>query len=96
MKKSYLFYYSDTVGTLEEVRDHVDSMSSVLLWRYDTNNLFYIVSEKSAHEIAKEFEGKAGSQGRFIISEYNGNAEGRLTHASWHLLIEKEYLKDEK
>ncbi len=94
MKKSYLFIYSNTVGAREEVKNHLNTMQSVITWRFDMPNVFYIVSENSANEIAKEFESKAGTNGRFIFLEYNENAQGRLTSDSWHLLSNKYHKED--
>jgi len=88
MRKSY-FVYNDTVGTLEEVRTVLDKMSYVYTWRYDMPNVFYIVSDYSADQLAKQFEGFAGTEGRFIFLEYTGNSQGRLTGESWFLLNNK-------
>lgn len=94
MRKSYLFVYNDTVGTREEIKNHLNTMSSVITWRFDMPNVFYIISENTADEIAEEFEKKAGTGGRFIFLEYNGNAQGRLTGESWYLLNNKHHKKD--
>lgn len=89
MSKAYLFIYSDSVGAREQVVAHLNSMPSIAYWRYDMPNVFYLVSEDSADEIAKKFENLAGTGGKFIFSEYNGNAQGRLTEESWFLLNNK-------
>jgi hypothetical protein len=51
----------------------------------------YIISEHDANAIAKEIESHLGNQGRFIVSEYNGNAQGRLTEESWYFLNNKQH-----
>jgi len=89
MRKSYLLVYTDSVGTREEVKSVVDQMSSIITWRYDMPNVFYLISEASAGELAKKFESINGTQGRFIFLEYNDNSQGRLPGKTWHLLNEK-------
>lgn len=93
MRKSYLFVYNDEVGTREKIKSILDQMSSVITWRFDMPNVFYIISERSVDEIAKEFETIAGTNGLFIFLEYNGNAQGRLTGESWYLLNNKYHKK---
>jgi hypothetical protein len=89
MTKSYLFVYNDEVGTRDQVKEILNRMKIVVYWRYDMPNLFYVVSNNSAFELASEFEKLKGTSGRFIFSEYNGNAQGRLTGESWYLLNNK-------
>ena len=86
MRKSYLFVYNDIVGTREAVRQSLDKMRTVLTWRYDMPNVFYLVSGGSAYDLAREFEAIHGNNGRFIFLEYSPNSQGRLTEESWHLL----------
>ena len=89
MKKSYIFVYNDTVGTREEVKNVLDKMPHVKTWRYDMPNVFYIVSDASAQQIAKQFESIAGTKGRFLFLEHTENSQGRLTQKSWFLLNNK-------
>ncbi|OQY52850.1 MAG: hypothetical protein B6247_16160 [Candidatus Parabeggiatoa sp. nov. 2] len=53
MKKVYILFYSNSLGTREEVRDYLDSLSEVLHWRYDIPNVFYLISEENADTLAK-------------------------------------------
>lgn len=89
MSKSYLLVYNDLVGTQDQVKEYLNRMPKVATWRYDMPNVFYIISEYSADQIAKDFESIAGTKGRFIFLEYNGNAQGRLTGETWFLLNNK-------
>ena len=95
MNKSYLFVYNNTVGTQEEVKNILNRMSLIWTWRYDMPNVFYIVSSASANEIAKQFESINGTKGRFIVLEFTGNSQGRLTGASWFLLENKYHEKED-
>lgn len=91
MKKSYVLVYTDQIGAQEEVKNVLNNMPSIKKWRYDMPNAFYVVSERSASDIAKQFESHLDYEtGRFIILEYTENSQGRLTEKSWSLLNEKE------
>ncbi len=89
MLKSYLFIYNDVVGTRDQIKEHLNIMSTITTWRYDMSNMFYITSEYSADQIAKQFESIAGTKGLFIFIEYNPNSQGRLLPESWFLLQNK-------
>jgi hypothetical protein len=52
-------------------------------------NAIYLISEFSASEIASELEKYLGTSGRYIITEYTSNSQGRLTEESWFLLMNK-------
>ena len=89
MKKSYLFVYNDTVGTRDQVKNVIDKMSYVITWRYDMPNVFYIISEYLAGDLAQQFESFNGTKGQFVFQEYTANAQGRLTGETWFLLYNK-------
>jgi hypothetical protein len=89
--KSYLLFYNSVVGTREEIVNVLNRMLTVISWRYDMENCFYLTSNNSAREIVSEFEGIRGKSGRYIVLEYNGNAQGRLTIESWYLLNNKKH-----
>ncbi len=91
MKKSYIFFFNNVVGTRDQVKEYLNRMSTVITWRYDMTNTFYLISENTADEIAKEFEQLRGPNGFYIVTEYNGNAQGRLTDESWYLLNNKQF-----
>ncbi|MFD1630069.1 hypothetical protein [Pseudopedobacter beijingensis] len=88
MRKAYLFVYSNDLGTRENVKNAVDSIEDILLWRYDLPNTFYIISESSANEISKQIREKLGDK-RFIITEISTNKQGWLPRKSWDLINNK-------
>ena len=94
MKKSYVFIYNDTVGSREHVKNILDQMSYVETWRFDMPNVFYIISEFTAGDLAQQFESFNGTKGFFIFQEHTENSQGRLTGDSWYLLNNKEHNPD--
>jgi len=90
MKKSFLLAYSDTLGSRDRVKEFLEAMPEIIHWRYDMDNSFYIVSEKSAKELAQEIRIRSGESGRFIIVELE-TYFGWLTNESWYLIKEKNY-----
>ena len=95
MKIAYLLAFSDDLGTRDKVKKCLDNMPSVITWRYDMTNAFYIISEQSAEIIAKELRERINSDGRFIVTELGDNKQGWLTQDSWYLMAQKEH-KPEK
>ena len=93
-KKSYIFFYNDSTGTQEHVKNVIDRMSYVDTWRYDMHNIFYLVSSATADEIAKQFEDINGDKGRYIFVEYTSNVQGQLLKKSWFLLNNKRHKRD--
>ena len=88
MRKAYLFVYSNDLGTREIVKNAVDSIESIILWRYDLPNSFYLISTSSAIELSKTIRMKLGDK-RFIITEISSNKQGWLPQKSWHLINNK-------
>ena len=88
MRKVYLFVYSNDLGTREIVKNTVDSIESIILWRYDLPNSFYLVSTSSAIELSEKIRMKLGDK-RFIITEISSNKQGWLPKKSWHLINHK-------
>ena len=88
-KRAYLFIYSSSVGTREEVRDYIDELPEILNWRYDIPHAFYLITESSADEITDKILDFAGGDGRFLITEVTENSQGWLPKRTWRLLNEK-------
>lgn len=89
MRKSYLFVYSDDLGTREQVKDCVDSLREVIHWKYDMPNCFYLISENSAVRLAELIRGVLGNH-RFLITEIKGdNKQGWLPQSTWDLINKK-------
>jgi hypothetical protein len=94
MKKVYILFYSKSLGTREEVRDYLDSLSEVLHWRYDIANVFYLISEENADTLAKLIH-QFSPKGRFLITEFSKkNNQGWLFKETWEFLNEKVYSDD--
>jgi hypothetical protein len=92
-RKSYLLVY-DTPWTHEMVKEWVRPL--VYTWRYSMANSFYLVSDKSAEEIAAGLRKASGESGRFLVLEFTENSQGMLLKQDWHVLQRKELLRDEK
>lgn len=93
MKKTYILVYSNPVGDRKGVKTIVDNMRTIVTWRYDLPNCFYLVSDSTAEEIAEEFRSKSDEQGRFIVSEIPSNSQGWLPDESWYLIQHHELKK---
>ncbi len=89
MRKSYLFIYDDKVGSREDVKKYLDSLSQIINWRYDLPNSFYLVSELSAEEIADLILEYTKEKGRFLVTELASNKQGWLTNISWAMVNKK-------
>lgn len=89
MKKAYLFVYTDTLGTREEIKNCLNSIGLIIYWRYDMPNTFYLISKYSASEISKAIR-KYFNKGRYIVSEITENKNGYLPSKSWYLINNKE------
>lgn len=85
MIKTYLLIYNDQCGTLEEVKNVVNSMQNILIWRYDMKHVFYITSRGTAQELYDEFSKKL-ARGRFMFAEITSNAQGLMLNDTWYLL----------
>ncbi len=92
MRKAYLLAFSDDLGTRDQVKECLEKMSSVILWRYDMTNAFYIISESAANTIANELMQYITNGGRFIVTEISDNKEGWLTEESWYIMNHKSYM----
>ena len=86
MTEAYLLVYDGQVGDREKLKNALNSMSTVTTWRYDLPNAFYVISDRSAREIADELKRIAGPSGKFIVSEIPKNSYGWLTSDSWYLI----------
>jgi hypothetical protein len=90
MNKSYVLVFNTAYKSQKELTEILDKCRTVITWRYDLTNAIYIISANTAFEIAVEIERFVGvNNGRYIILEYNGNSQGRLTEESWYFLNEK-------
>jgi len=89
MRKAYVFLYSDGTGGRETVRAWANQESALIHWRYDMPHSFYLISEKTAAELAESFWNYNGKRGRFLIAEITDNRQGLLPKDTWYLLRSK-------
>lgn len=86
---TYIFVYSNSFGDREAVKSILNSIPAVQNWRYDLPNTFYIVSDKTANELATLIMAKRPNK-RFIIAEISkGNRQGWLPKDTWNFLNNK-------
>jgi len=86
MRKSYIFIYSDSMGTRDQVKAYLNQINIILDWRYDLPNTFYLISEYSANEIVDAIRRVTGNT-LFLVTEYShSNSQGWLSKETWYLL----------
>lgn len=95
MIRAYLFIYSNITGTREELKEFFDNSPSIITWRFDIENSFYLISEKSAQELYNEFTASRGTKGRFMFVEYNDNSQGQMLETTWYFLENKKAKPEE-
>ncbi|HIE9131226.1 hypothetical protein [Klebsiella variicola] len=93
MIKLYIFNYSDTAGTREEIKTWIENEGKISNWRYDLPNCFYLVANATAYELSTSFNEYNGKKGRHLIAEVTDNREGLLTKQSWAFMRRKRYDK---
>ena len=89
MRRTYLFVFGFSLGTHEQVLKCVQSLPSVVAWRYDMQNAFYIVSDFDANTIAIQIKNHFNNNGLFIVTQISApvsDTQGWLPRASWHLI----------
>lgn len=91
MIKLYIFNYSDTAGSREQVKTWIENEDKIRSWRYDLPNCFYIVSDASAKDLSASFNKYNKSKGRHLIAEITDNRQGLLTSKSWAFMGRKKY-----
>lgn len=88
MRRAYVLVYSAD-WTKDQVRTYIDSLREIINWRTDLPNSFYLVSEKSADELATLFRSFTKDKGLFLISEVSANKQGWLPKDSWDMMNNK-------
>lgn len=92
MSKSYVLVFNSNFGERENLVKILDQCQTVIIWRYDLTNAIYIVSNNTAFEICEELERlNPPGNARYMLLEYNGNAQGRTSKETWHLLNNKHH-----
>jgi hypothetical protein len=96
MRRVYLFAYGNSLGTQEQVRNCVQQLPAMLMWRYDLPNAFYIVSDFDANTIATQIRNYCRNEGHFIVTQISSSStdtQGWLPNATWHLIHKKTLLQ---
>lgn len=91
MKKLYIFNYSETSGSREDVKKWLNQEKMVNNWRYDLPFCFYVISEASSAELSKSFIAFNGKKGRHLFAEITSNRQGLLTTESWAVMRMRKY-----
>jgi hypothetical protein len=86
MSRSYLLVYNDAYSSQENMVEVLNKCPTIIFWRYDMPNVFYLTSENDAFAISNDLSRYINNNGKYIVLEYNGNAQGSLTKESWYLL----------
>ena len=89
MRRSYLFIYSDFMGSREAITEFLDTRPEIIYWRYDMPNIIYLISHASAEKLCEVVQTFNQKRGRFLISEAHDNKEGWLPRETWNLLNNK-------
>lgn len=86
MRRLYLFHFAPP-ATRESVREALNAMPEVLAWRFDMPNLFYVISDNTAREIASAYRSVRRDEGRFLVAAIDPqNRQGWLPADTWYLL----------
>ena|SRR5258707_5855735 len=92
MRKTYLFVFSPSLGTHEQVLKCVQTLPSMVYWRYEMPNTFYLVSDFDANAIALQIMNYFNNQGLFVVTQISSSVndtQGWISKASWHLIHNK-------
>lgn len=91
MRKTYIFVYSNALGSREEVRQIVDSIQEIVNWIYGIPNCFFIQSNRTADELVDLIKGKFPGDGKmFFVSEITDNRQGYLSQDLWKFIKQDE------
>lgn len=87
--KKYILIYNNTLGTLTEVTELLDSMSEITEWQTDIPNSFMLKSDLEAKQLANIIIEKKPNV-RFLISEITENRQGWLPKKSWNFIKDRD------
>ena len=86
--KAFIMCYYEGACDRHTVSDWADQSALVQHWRYDMPGCVYLLSEKSASELSKDFRRLCGTL-PFIVSEVGGDLAGTMLPDTWMLLNDK-------
>jgi len=95
MLRTYIFVYGNAMGSREEIKQYLDSIPEIKIWRYELPNCFFIISKEGARFISDEIKKNKHGDESFLITEiHSSNYWGWLTDESWHIIQHQEVKPD--
>jgi hypothetical protein len=88
MPWSYLLLFDDEAGSLDCVRRFIDTHPDILNWYHILPNSFFIVSERTADQLANIFRRFTNDKGRFIILDTKSDRSGWLPLKAWQFMAD--------
>ena len=87
MTWAYLVVFNNSLGSQDEVRELLDSMSEVTYWYSCLPHCIFFTCTLGANDIADRFYARFGkSRGnRFLITEVHDDRQGWLPEKAWNL-----------
>jgi hypothetical protein len=95
-KWTYILVFDDAVGTRREVLDFLDRRPEILDWFTCLPNAVFIVSNKTANELASLFRSFTADKGRFVILDTDTDRNGWLPRKAWNFINGRKATEDEK
>ena len=86
---TYLFIYNNEFGNREYAISVIRQIPSIVRWRSDMPNVFYIKSKDSSQQLCDAVREIRGS-GKFLIAEITSNRQGYLSIDTWNFIRSKE------
>jgi hypothetical protein len=84
---AYLLVFDSNIGTEKEVSKFLDEREDIFQnWMTVLPNSFFIVSDKSAKEIADVFRSLTQNNGRFIVLDVETDRNGWLPKKAWEFI----------
>jgi hypothetical protein len=85
-KWTYVLVFDDAVGTRREVLDFLDKLPEILNWYACMSNAVFVVSNKTANELADLFRKFTKDKGRFVILDTETDRNGWLPKPAWEFI----------
>ena len=86
---NYLLVFNDDVGTMEQVKEFLNSRSEILTWYFCLTHAIFIRSSYTASTLQRVFREFTKDKARFIILDCKTDRNGWLPRHAW------EFMKDE-
>lgn len=83
---NYILVFSDSVGTIDEVKEFIDSRDEITSWYYCMTNAIFLRSKKTANQLSDIFREYTEDNGRFLILDCETDRNGWLTKKAWKFM----------